>query len=1734
MGQATRTILIVVKNSGIDQTNNALKSMATTSQTAAKSTDALGSSWQRTGAIGTKTTGTFTKFDSTARKTTATTNQFGAATDKAGSKVQGFAQKFQGNRGAIFAFIGMGTAGIEAIGMYGMYVSAADKVAEAQDRVNVLARLGQQETSAYSDATSDLAEAKRGLGFVLRNMVLSFGDLIPFMLLSVNAMLKMKTTVDSVIPSANAAGTAIQGLGTKASTAASTGVTAVGTATTAVAQHLDDFDLSIRNAGIGTDDFGRATGVVVPELTKMGSTVQDNTKFIGTKGSGMVGGISALSLGMEQSTKTSTKFRTAFTQIGDHFKSIPNVLKGVGSSIAGFFTNFTGSMTKFGGVLKTAGVAAMGFSKTLLLAFLSNPITAAIAAISAAILALATDFGGIRTAINNFGVAVGNAIPALKGILQAISGVANGALDYVANLLGVKKSTDDAGNSAIQASPKFVQLTTAIKDSQTLGPIFDGLRKQVAGLTQQTEEYTNKSIIGYEQVYTAADAALTPQQKQIPEVSKVMKELADATTEEAVKGKELGDVQANLNSILTKLQTALIGQSVKQNAANVAQMGGVKIANEAAASTTHLSQETIALGTAMAIEAAQGKNVGVTLSENNKALKEWLSSNGIAIKDTEALTAADNKLLNELRAVAPALQTMGQHIELVDGRTIDWTKTLGNIVTANADLKASGNETWMAMKSSIDTYGIPGLEAVEAGIQLLEEAHHPLAETIRKSFEDYKAKLQESGKYVEYLGTTEEKRSKARETFAEKEKKDLQETSEEIGYKAEKYGILDEVQNKSIETQETIIKYYEDEIKAGAELVAKLQEMAMARGMSAEKVTESIPELVKYIETHKLERITIDEIAASYAKEIDSRSQASKAMGLQEATANVLLSKMKETIHVTGMSGEGLMKYVDIIYDAARANEIAADSVGLWYGELGKGQAVQEATRDKLIEFAELHDVKVPKAIKNGSVAAFQEYVDEVMNIALKTDEAMQMVQDAIDEGVNHLSSTFGKISSDAGKAFSEGTKEFNKFLKETGLDPDNPLVLQGIVDMIMNDANFDDDFTGFTENLASKLGDLKGATKGEITNMVKDWNSTISSEMSDNPEAVAAIQKQSDDIIKTMNTILNSGQGVKPVEAFVAAVGEVLGKDDAVKMAEQMGIRIPPALAAKLKAGAGAITSGTKEGIYNPLDKVLSDGSKLAQTGGNTIANEVGKGLEQGRPMVTQNATLMVDAITGEIKEVPPQAEQELKPVEGIFSQAFIDASNAAGTQLQTMVTKLHTAMSSMSTSVKTYSDSMAVNFGLGFLQKSADAISLFTPALTTLQQTFSTLSTSVMTYATSMKENLGIFVDESTIKLTELTDFVFGTVQLTFSNLSMNLLTYTTSMGENLVIFTDNAILKLTELSDYILNILQFNFSNLSTSVATYMTSMGTNIDTFSQNSVKSLTTLSNFVFGTVQKTFSNLSTSLATYTKSMGANLTKFTSDGTKALGDLTTKGVKVAHTGFQNMSTSVATYSKSMTSNITSFVSTSIKQLAGLSATAIGVGSNMGKMASQIKSAMSQASSAIKSFSSAAVSALKKVESAAKSATSALNAMAAAARKAKSAASGLRYGGMMVTGGALDMSASYAQTGKSWVNTRPRKIGGVNISEFGKPELVQVTPLSNPSDPMDRAIDYTKVPGSKMENIPRKVETPNGFSANGRTGGVGGEGAQIRGDLYITVKTQSGKVLAQEIQPYMLEGYSNITS
>lgn len=1679
MSGATHNIHIAVTTSGLDTAGTAIKNISTSSGMATKSTDALGSSFMKTQTGAIKLSSGVGKVGKEVSTTTSTTKNYTKATDSAGKSTQGFAQKFQGNRGAIFAFVGMATAGAEAIGMFGMYQAAADKLSQAQERVNMLEKLGAQGTSAYKNAVQDVTEAQRGYNFILRNVALSFGDIIPFGLLAINAIVKMRDTLTSSKPAIDAATQATTGLGTAAKNTASSGLTPLVTSASNLGGGLTTLGTGVRNTTVATDQLFTSSGKLVGSTDEVGRSVKATSSVIGSKSSGLVAGISALDLAMNQSQKTSNKFTSVFRAIGEQFKSIPSILSDVASRIGGFFTNFSGSMTKFGSVLKAAGVAVMGFSKTMLLAFLSNPITAAIAAISAAVLALATDFGGIRTAINNFGVAIGNAVPQVKGLLDMIGGAANGALDYVANLLGVEKQTDSAGEAALRASPKFVQLTTAIKDSQTLGPIFDNLRKQVDNLHMGTDIYTKDSVIGYKNVQTSAETSLTAQQKKIPEVAAVLKELAAATTDNAVKGKTLAQVQANLNSIITKLQTALVGTAAKQNTLGKSTQQNATIANEAALNTTKLSESTINLATSMALAAADGKGVGITLSANEQALQKWLQTQGISITDTEALTAADDKLIQSLVQIAPALEENAQHIALLNGTSIDWTKTIGNIVVAHDNLAAKGEQTWSVMKEQIDKYGVEGLKAVEAGIKFLEDAHHPLAETMRKTFEEAKDELIEQGKYTEYLGTKEENRAKKRESYAEKEKKDLQETTEELGYKADQYNILDDIQNKSLETQQAIIDYYNEEKKSGEELVATLQQMALARGLSAEQVTEDTASLLKYIETHKLEKITTDEIIGAVAKEVDQRQQHARAMGLQEAAANHFLAQMKESIQITGMSGEGLMKYVDIIFEAKRATEIAADSIGLWYGELGKSQAVEEATRKKLEEFAEIHNVKIPNSIRKGSVAAFQEYVDEVMNIALKTDEAMQQIRDAVDEGVNHLTGSFNKISSDAGKAFSEGGKEFRKFLKETGLDPNNPLVLQGIVDMVMNDTTFEDDFTGFTENLAARLGDLKGATKGEITTMVKDWNATISSEMKDNPEAVAAIQAQSDKIISTMNTILNSGQGVKPIEAFVAAIGQVLGKDDAVKMAEQLGIKIPPALADKLKAGKNAITTGTKQGIYDPLAKELEGATSLVGKEGESAIAMYGQSIEGGKQLV-QNAVLAgaVDPTTGEIQKVPGEAEKALQPVEGVFSDAFLKASTASTGQLNSLFASIYDGLTHLLTNTQTQ--------------------------LSAIESAWTDHATNIGTYVENIKTQLLL-------------------LQQTFSSLSSNVLTYTTSMGGNILTFATNAVTNLTTLNDYVFNTLQLTLSNLSTNVLTYMTSMETNILQFTTNSVANFTTLNDYVFNTLQLTFSNLSTSIQTYMTSMGTNITNFANVAKTAFANAGT-----AATGFQakssTLSTTIATHAKSMGSNLQGFASAAKTHYGAAGTAATGFQGKSSTLSSTFSSHMSSMTSKVKSFSSAAVSAFNAVGKAADA-----NAKKVAALRKEIDA--LKSKTITITVNYKVNKPSGVQHGGAFIASKATQIDGVNIAEHNKPELIAAFPLTNPNNIQDRTID---IPAPNLKMPSPQIKSPSQVSVPSSSSSGGGQPVIVRGDQYIEVKLGDGSVIARAVKPYLLEGYSGISS
>jgi hypothetical protein len=408
-------------------------------------------------------------------------------------------------------------------------------------------------------------------------------------------------------------------------------------------------------------------------------------------------------------------------------------------------------------------------------------------------------------------------------------------------------------------------------------------------------------------------------------------------------------------------------------------------------------------------------------------------------------------------------------------------------------------------------------------------------------------------------------------------------------------------------------------------------------------------------------------------------------------------------------------------------------------------------------------------------------------------------------------------------------------------------------------------------------------------------------------------------------------------------------------------------------------------------------------------------------------------------------------------------------------------------------------------------------------VQAAFSALSTSIATYSKSMTANMGIFFTKMGAAF-PLLDTMVKTHQATWSGFSTSLLGYATSMTANIGAFFTK-MSQAFPLLDQMVKTHQVTWSAFSTSLLAYSTSMTANLGTFFTTISQAFIQL-DVAVKTHNATWSAFSTSLATYSTSMTTNLGKFFTTIAQAFIQLDT-AVKAHQKTWSTLSTSVSTYSKSMTTNVSNFAKTSAAGLKTLSSAITSTQGAMSKFSTSVASYSKSMASNLKSFSSSAVSSLKAVTSAANSATSALNKMASAAAKAKSARSGLRFGGAFVMGGQPMNQSGFAQTGKSFINSRPRKIGGVNISEFSKPELVTVTPLSNPSDPMDKGLNY-------LDKLPApKLQMPDMSNIGGSGNNKGGR-QPIHVELHTTISMPDGKVLAKSVQSHLLDGFSGITS
>src|SRR5688572_12902070 len=668
------------------------------------------------------------------------------------------------------------------------------------------------------------------------------------------------------------------------------------------------------------------------------------------------------------------------------------------------------------------------------------------------------------------------------------------------------------------------------------------------------------------------------------------------------------------------------------------------------------------------------------MSTSEDVVAKWVveHNKGIKVTDQQA---------QSLKEAGMVILLYGKNIVFAKDNTIDWQKTMQNMIKSNSEMKQSSGETWnyieMLLKNNIIT-----VQQAEDWIKLLGETGVVSAEEMKEKLDDYTKSLEDTKSPLEDFFKKQQEIGQA-----------AQEGSQKLLDEADSLGILNETVGMSTEQIEQAIELKKSENKEHDKTISSLQSLALARGADLDVVKQSIPELSAFIQTHRLEKVSKDEIAATTAELTAAREEDMRATALEEAAARELLATSKEGIPVTEMTGKGLMDLIDIYTDTANATRLAADEVGVWYAELQQGEAQETATIAKLEELAEKLGITIPDYIREDGVPAIQEWIEATLGIGEGAKKAAEDAKKAFEDITNSANQQLEGIISDKLGEDSDNIKKALKGLQKLNVDLNSITGVEHIVSIFLNDKDFENDIKSLGDIMLEETGRLKGFGQSEGTEIGDKFVTGIIDQVGKKSPATAAAVDLIWEKIKASAKPEDTG------DDLIGRLGDALNKPEILQ---------------------AAIDEVGQSGINEPLEGIFGESVQIADKNGKLIPEATAKGITQNATLVTDAAGNLVVQAGGQMQLIENEATTATAPVPGIFSQAFLDASTHAGTQLSTMVTDIHTKMSTMSTSVATYSNSMNVNF-VTAIQNMGIPLLPFGTAITTLQTTMSLFSTSV-----------------------------------------------------------------------------------------------------------------------------------------------------------------------------------------------------------------------------------------------------------------------------------------------------------------------------------------------------------------------------------------------------------------------
>lgn len=1290
-------------------------------------------------------TKTLPKMSTESTKTATSVEKVGTSTAKAGTGLQSFAQKFQGNKGAIFGLVGMTAAGFEAVGMFSMYQSAADKLSAAQQKVNELQALGQEGSAAYKDAVNEVQDAQRGYNFILRNTMLSFTDLIPFTLLFINTLLKNKATLDTAKASTDALATSTKALGMAG--------------WTQFTPTLSNFTKELTKNKTATDLARESMDGMRANFAKFTAPLKSAKTAITNFFTGL----------LTQFTELRTQGFTKTQAASEVFSGVlTKGLKGIG---AGF---------------KAAGTIVLDFGKKLLTVFLSNPILAIITAITVAISALVFDLGGFRTRLNEVGIAIGKAVPALKpflDILGQIGDMLGKAGDWIMGLAGLKKGIDETGAAAQKAlndiDPFLLGLQKVLdvgQDFENLKTVSDNLSKikiAIKDVTIETNSWTGTTKTGLTDVGNAFETFSADVITDNEKVRAAMQNFRTVLHDVETGTYDTETAQKLLSAALFKVEQE-IARSMKTESAKIKTTQGIvtvttKYADQLALLNIELKSSTTTFGT-----------LGTKMTEMRKKVGDFIADNESAYRVTDAFKLS-------LLGLGDGLDVLGTKIVQNKDDTINLAATYQAIIKEQEDLQKIGTKTWNDLSALVTKHGKVALPYIELAIKDISARFPKLGEIVQKLYDEWR---DDNEKLLEQYGLLEDKE--------EKQKTALEKTNEALQQKWETLGILSKREDFTIEQQKQLVSIYESEKKEVDKTKVSLGLLAKERGASDQVLAGSTKTLTDHIMANELAVVSEDEVRLALAKLKDQRDQDVRSNELQTQAATQYLQTLDGTIPVLDMSAEGIQTLIDLRLEEIDAIQIAADRVGTWYAELQASQKIEDQELIKLQGLADYFGIEIPKSISDKGIPAIKDYIEQVLGIGDAAQKMREEFNNAFDALRKKAEEALGNIVSDKLGEDSDNIKKAIKGLEKVGHGLDTIAGRQVIIDVFLNDTDY--------------------------TNKVKSLDEVYNEEYGD-------------------IALLSQEQGLDVGDKFITAAIDVLGEkgtlvgDQMSMIWEEIKASSDPTdtgntLIGKLKVALerqDLITAAMQQGVQNPVASVLGLTDQKAQELMKNIPPNLAKELEAAKEPLTQAATIsMYDPITNTIKQVPMGAETGLQPLPGIFNQAFLDASTQAGLQLAAIVVLVNTKMSVLSTSVKTYSDSMAVNWSTG-ITAMKDALP---PLDTSVLNTQNILST----FSTTSSSSIQLFSNTSVIAFEDLDKKGFKMIQQASSDLSSTIKTHTDSMETNIKDFATKTITEMdTNANKKGYKVMQQASSDLSTSVKTHTDSMETNIADWAKKTIQ-----------------------------------------------------------------------------------------------------------------------------------------------------------------------------------------------------------------------------------------------------------------------------------------------------------